>query len=71
MKGRPRPTMPVRCNSVQGVDNGAFKHAVLLPDGNAIPWLGKPHHEFISFWRDIVCKWDELMVERKKQGLQV
>ena len=25
--------------------------SIVLPDGYFIPWLGKPHHEFLEFWR--------------------
>jgi len=31
----------------------------LLPDGDFIPWHGKPHHEFIERWRQLVREWDE------------
>ena len=40
----------------------------LLPDGEFIPWHGKPHHEFIERWRQLVREWDERREMRRAAG---
>jgi hypothetical protein len=69
MKELPKPTMPTR---VEGCTSGArkklFKHGIIFPDGYFTPWLGKPHHEFLEFWRAQVREWDQMMAQRKQEG---
>ena len=69
LRGRPKPTMPVRVEGVKGADSGVFKHGVLLPDGYLIPWVGQPHDKLIAFWRRVLHNWDALIAERKAAGL--
>jgi len=67
IRSMPKPTFPVRIEGVEGVDKSLFKHAILLPDGHIIPWVGKPRMEFVEFWKLKVRQWDELIAERKQQ----
>lgn len=56
----PRPTSPVRIEGIVGhpsVGGVPFKHAVALPDGSILPWFGRPHHDFVQFWREQLTLW--------------
>ena len=64
-----KPLAPVRLEGVLGVSKKAFRHGVLLPDGNVLPWYGAPGSEFLEFWRKKQVEWSALLAERRRRGL--